>query len=131
MSEQETEQVSVKTAGQIAKSIGKSKTAVNNHVKQLIDKGVISFSLGKQNTKYFDVVSQNAIVASFKDEKTDNISSDIIDVLKAQIEQQNKEIDELHQLLNQEQQLHKQEHEQVLELETKVAKKHWWNFFKG
>ncbi|KRM53046.1 hypothetical protein [Ligilactobacillus araffinosus] len=116
------------TIKQIADELGVSKAAIqqkmtNDFRKKFTSRKKISNRLTIViNHEGYLQLKQNS---KGKKDKQDKISDDVIEVLKKQLEEKDKQIEKLQVLLNQSQQLQLQQNEKIKLLETK-SKNHWW-----
>lgn len=146
MTDNVTDNAPKTTAKEIAEKTGVSKTRVNQVIKNMIENESITYSVGDRNTRLFSESVEKRIIDKLhaeKKEKTsekysvsESVNDRLISELKNQINEQNKQIAELHQLLSQEQQLRKTTDEKLSLIESeneekkRKNKKHWWQFFK-
>lgn len=115
------------TIKKIADELGVSKSAIS---QKLTDEFRSKFtSKRKINGRITVVINEKG--AEFlrshnrkKKKEDNNDNDDVIEILKQQLEQKDKQIEKLQILLNQSQQLQLQQDEKIKLLETK--KKHWW-----
>lgn len=114
------------TIKDIAEELGVSKSAIS---QKLTDEFRSKFTTKKKiNGRVTVVIDEKG--AEFlrkhnkKKKEKNNDDSDVIEVLKQQLKEKDKQIEKLQILLNQSQQLQLQQDEKIKLLETK--KKHWW-----
>lgn len=120
---------------EFAKIANTSKQAVYQRLNKSLKKYVKIIQGQKMlNYKALNEIYGKTIEQGFKG-NIDNLEQGIIDVLKEQIIAKDKEIENLHKLLSQEQQLHARTQEKLYLLENnnineKVIIKKWYQFWK-
>lgn len=115
------------TIKQIADKLHVSKSAIQQKLTDdFKNKFVSKKIIGGRSTQ---VVNEDGFLELKKKTRVkktvQNDNDDVIEILKQQLEQKDKQIEELQILLNQSQQLQLQQDEKIKLLKTS-AKKHWW-----
>ena len=128
------------TIKEIAEEIGVSKTAVQHKLSDdFRDKYVIESAVGGKKLLRVKIEGVEKLKGQFKrrkksDEKTTNSDSEVIQILKKQLEEKDEQIEKLQILLNQSQQLQLTQNEKIKKLESKTVKKEkksFWQRFWG
>ena len=124
----EKEYISIK---EFAAAVGVSQQAI---YKQLNNK-LKPYLKVVDNKK---MLEKSAISLFVKEQKSNEVEQQLINMLQTELNEKNKQIAELQKLLDQAQRLHAAEKQRVLELEDKIAteqiqepeKKKLWKFWK-
>lgn len=121
------------TIKEIADELGVSKSAISQKLtnefrskftsKKKIN-GRITVVINKKGAEWLRNHNKK------KKKEDNNDDSDVIEVLKQQLEKKDEQIEKLQILLNQSQQLQLQQSEKIKLLETK-SKRHWWQKIFG
>lgn len=140
-----------KTIKQIADDLGVDKQKVYRFIQKNHIKEVHHEAHQKNGVKYYDEAAQMLIKQGLSDKVTsnevhqnhiENTSNEAvfeallkqIDVLQEELKIKNDQIEQLHKLLDQEQQLRMIQEQRILQIEEsnseqKETKKKWWQFW--
>lgn len=127
----------MKTIRQLSQELGVSKTQVMKIINRL---GLRTELKTDGNKLLIDEVQEAKILKAFEKSQTENgnknenkndlqtqLISDTIAILYKQLEQKDKQIEELHRLLEVEKMANSQ---RLLEIEQKASASKWWQFWK-
>lgn len=128
------------TVREIADELGVSKTAIQHKLSDdFRDEYVIESSVGNKKILKITIAGFEQLKRQFKrkkkpDEKVTSSDSEVIQILKKQLEEKDEQIEKLQILLNQSQQLQLTQNEKIKKLESKTVKeekKSFWQKFWG
>lgn len=123
------------TVREIADELGVSKTAIQHKLSDdFRSKFVIESSVGNKKILRITIEGFEQLKGQFKrkkkpDEKVTSSDSEVVQILKKQLEEKDAQIEKLQILLNQSQQLQLTQNEKIKKLELKTKKKSFWQRF--
>jgi predicted transcriptional regulator len=118
----------MRTIKQVADELGISKQRVYRYIKQ---NGVDVRQV--ESVMYLDDTAEKLVIKHFRQSATSTMHSDnaVINVLLMQLESKDRQIEELHKLLNQEQQLNAGNQARIAKLEQQKRPLLPWRKKKG